>query len=450
MLQCVKESIRQYDMLKGVTEVTVALSGGADSVALLSAMLELKQEFGFSVSAAHLNHCLRGEESDRDEQFVRKLCESLKVPLFCERADVLSVAKRDGLSIELAARNVRYDFLRRVSKGVVATAHTASDNIETVLHNAVRGTGITGLCGIPPKRELFIRPLIGVTREQVEAYCREKGLSFCVDSTNSDQTYTRNRIRHSVVPELLKVNSAAVKNVSQLSATLREDADFLNAEATKTFEKCAQNGGLSVEDLKECHPAIAKRCIALLFEQETGTSLERQHINAVLQLLNSDSGKQSVRGDYAAMVKNKILKFCAAKTEKLSAKEVDMLPFEHNNIKVCKFGIEEFKNLLKFNNLLLNNAADCGKICGKLILRGRKAGDKITLEKRQCTKTFKKLFNENGLDEQERDRLQVVSDDNGVVWLNGFGIDARVAVDENTTEVLVFQVVNNVPEGSLI
>ena len=127
-----------------------------------------------------------------------------------------------------------------------------------------------------------------------------------------------------------------------------------------------------------------------------------------------------------------------------------MLPFEHNNIKVYKLGIKEFENLAKFNSLLLNNAADCGKICGKLISRGREAGDKITLARRKCTKTFKKLFNENGMNEQERDRLQVVSDDNGVVWLSGFGVDARVSVDCNTQEVLIFEIVKNVPEGSLI
>ena len=285
MLEYVKQSIRQSDMLHGVSEVTVALSGGADSVALLSVMLELSKELPFSVSAAHLNHCLRGAESDRDEQFVRKLCEDFGVPLCVEKADVYGFAKSHGLSVELAARQVRYDFLERVSNGAIATAHTASDNIETVLHNAVRGTGIAGLCGIPPKRGRFIRPLIGVTRQQIEDYCHKKGLSFCIDSTNSDQTFTRNRIRHSVVPELVKVNSAAIKNVSLLSATLREDASFLSFEAQKSFETASENGGLKVETLQRLHPAIAKRCIAILFEKTVGCVLERQHVNAVFDLL---------------------------------------------------------------------------------------------------------------------------------------------------------------------
>ena len=191
MLQCVKATIARHNMLEGVKEVTVALSGGADSVTLLSVMLKIRDEFNFTLSAAHLNHCLRGEEADRDEQFVRELCQRLNVPLFCEKADVKAFAKVNSMSIELAARQVRYAFLERVSKGVIATAHNANDNFETVLHNMARGTGIVGLCGIRPKRDRFIRPLIEVGREAIERYCAEEGLLFCTDSTNSDQSTDR-------------------------------------------------------------------------------------------------------------------------------------------------------------------------------------------------------------------------------------------------------------------
>ena len=178
MLNSVKNAIKRYNMINGETEITVALSGGADSVALLLCLLELKDDLDVNISAAHLNHCLRGEESDRDEQFVRDLCKQLNVPLTVEKADVKGEADKTGESIELCARRIRYAFLERVTSGLIATAHTANDNIETVLFNMSRGTGISGLCGIPPKRDNIIRPLILVTREQVETYCAEKGVEF--------------------------------------------------------------------------------------------------------------------------------------------------------------------------------------------------------------------------------------------------------------------------------
>ena len=160
MLKKVLAAIEDYDMLAQAGSVTVAISGGADSVALLHCLLELKNELSLEVCAAHLNHMLRGDESLRDEKFVKDLCQKLNVKLFLERIDVAKEAKVSGESIELAARRVRYDFLSRVSKGVIATAHTASDSFETMLFNLSRGTDIIGLCGIPPKRDTLIRPLI--------------------------------------------------------------------------------------------------------------------------------------------------------------------------------------------------------------------------------------------------------------------------------------------------
>ena len=430
-------------MLEGVTSVTVALSGGADSVALLSVMLKISDEYGITVSAAHLNHCLRGEEADRDEQFVRELCKRLNVPLFCEKADVKTFAKANSLSIELAARQVRYAFLERVSCGAIATAHNANDNFETVLHNMARGTGIVGLCGIRPKRDRFIRPLIEVGREAIERYCADEGLSFCTDSTNLDQSYTRNRIRHSVVPQMASVNSGAVKNATQMSETLREDASFLETEAEKYFKNAFKNGGLLVTALSCMHPSMAKRCILKLFVEVTDKVLERQHVNAVYDALKAEKCRLSVIGDMTAEIKNGILRFVPSKPQKIIETVANELPFLYEGIKVSVISGKDSQNYAKINSLLLNNAADYDKLCGVLKLRGRLAGDRITLAKRNCTKSFKKLLNESGLDEQTRDSLLVAADDKGVVWLENFGVDRRVAVSENTQNVLIFEAVED-------
>ena len=439
MLQTIKATVERYNMFSGVEEVTVALSGGADSVALLSAMLKLSDEYGFKVYAAHLNHSLRADESDEDERFVRKLCEKLGVPLFCEKADVNGFAESKKLSIEFAARQIRYEFLNRVAKGCVATAHTANDNIETVLYNMARGTGLSGLCGIPPKRDIFIRPLIEVERCEIEEYCRENGLQYRIDSTNADVHYKRNFIRHNIVPKILEVNSSAVKNVQQMSKTLRDDKEALYLLAVKSYNDALVDGGLAKEKLNQLHSAIRSRCIMMLFESVADKCLEYKNVEAVTELLKLDFGKVSVVGDYSAVLKNGVLKFVPSKNCRLPMQTVTNFPFCDLGLKISKLSIEKFKNILKFNNLLLNNALDYDKICGKIVLRGRKPSDKIRLKGRNCTKSLKKLLNEAKTDEYIRDAIPLISDDNGVVWLYGFGVDESVAVDDLTKTVILIE-----------
>ena len=228
------EAIERFSLIeeKGVN-VTVALSGGADSMSLLYALLNLREKLGITVNAAHLNHMIRGEEAERDTCFVKEQCEKLGVKLYCEYADIPAIAEREGISLELAARNTRYEFLKRVSSGLVATAHTASDNLETLLYNLARGSGLDGLCGIPPKRGIFIRPLITCTRDTVENYCSENNIPFVTDSTNLADDYTRNKLRHKVVPVLKEINPAVEMNALRTSSILRQDAESFMFQSAK-------------------------------------------------------------------------------------------------------------------------------------------------------------------------------------------------------------------------
>ena len=198
MEEKVLRAIEKFGMLDGVNDVTVALSGGADSMCLLHSLLVIKDTYSLNITAAHLNHMIRGKEALRDEEFVIEQCKKIGVQLFVERVDVPLFARENKISIELAARKVRYEFFERVAKGAVATAHTASDNIETVILNMTRGASLKGLCGIPPKRDRFIRPLICCTRSDVEAYCAKNNIQFVTDSTNLTDEYTRNNIRHNI------------------------------------------------------------------------------------------------------------------------------------------------------------------------------------------------------------------------------------------------------------
>ena len=198
----VKNTIQRCSMIKSGDTVIAAVSGGADSVALLHVLYSLQDELSFSLAACHVNHNLRGAESDGDEMFVRRKCRMMDIPLYVANIKVNEFRQKHD-SLEECARRLRYGFFEDIGKNkLIATAHTASDNCETILINMVRGTALSGICGIPAKRDNIIRPLLYITREDVERYCRENELDYVTDSTNLSDDYTRNKIRHKIVPLL--------------------------------------------------------------------------------------------------------------------------------------------------------------------------------------------------------------------------------------------------------
>ena len=399
-----------------------AVSGGADSVALLSVMLKIQSEYGFGVFAAHFNHKLRGEESERDMLFVKELCDKLGVELVCGEGDVKAFAKEHKLSTELAARQMRYDFFDGLPADFVATAHTASDNLETVIFNLVRGSGIAGLCGIPQKRGKYIRPLIFCTREEIEAYCREEGLDYVTDSTNLCDDYSRNLIRHKVVPVLKQLNPSVENSVMNTSLELCFDRDALEDTAKSEYKKRLCNEGLDVDGLAEAGMATAGRVLRLFCLQMTGESPDYKHTNDLFSVA-VNGGRCSLSGGATATRQKNILKI-----------------FFPDNTPRYKVSIEKIKNDLikkdkKVNNLLLKNLFDCDKIAGEPVVRSRESGDKIRLLGRGCTKTLKQLFNENGVPLFKREALPVIADEKGVIWVCGFGVAERVAPDEGSTSI---------------
>lgn len=438
MRKNVLNTLQKYEMLKGVDSVTVALSGGADSVCLLHILNELKAELGLKVYAAHLNHCLRGQDAIDDEMAVKKLCESLNIPLFCERIDVKEAAKKQKQSVETVARNIRYEFLKRVSKGVIATAHTASDNLETVIFNIVRGSGLKGVCGIPVKREGIIRPLIECTREQVEEYCAKNNLVFCTDKTNFQDIYSRNNIRMNVVPKLKEINSAAQQNVSRLSEILSCEEDYISSVATKKYNSLCKNHSLDIIELKKEHKAIAQRVIKIFCEEETNETPEHSHIKEIL------SGEKSVNLKNNFIARNLENQLIIIKAEKKETKmDYFSFPkvFERINYKNYSFTLKKFEEIVNFNDLPFKNAIDYDTILDTLVLRNRNAGDKITLPKRKVTKTLKKLFTE--LKSENRDELLVLADGDRVVWVENIGVNSKNQVSEHTKNIVLIEKTGN-------
>lgn len=423
MIKKVLEAISRYNMFSNSTRVTVALSGGADSVALLYALLSIKDELSLSISAAHLNHCLRGEESKRDEDFVKELCNKLNVPLIVERADIKAQSEKTGESIELCARRVRYEFLERAAQGgLVATAHTASDSAETVLFNLTRGTALKGLCGIPATRDIFVRPLILVTREEIEKYCEDNEISFVTDSSNLSDDYNRNKIRHNVIPHLKGINASFENTIIRTVGILSEDNAFLEQEADELYNKALVECGLNADVLKNSHPALSKRVI-MRYLAENNIEISSLNVELILQILSG--GKVVLQGNKAFAVKKGVL-------------------FEQKNDCTPEFSVEysvinrsDYEKKEKVNTLLLKNSIDYDKITGEVILRKRMPGDKIRLSGRGVTKTLKKLFTENETELSVRDAIPILADDKGPIWIYGFGVAERVEVDVKTKNILL-------------
>ncbi len=414
-------AIRAFKFKENEKHITVALSGGADSMALLTGLDMLKDELGITISALHLNHCLRGDEALRDESFVKEQCKIRNIPIICKRVDVAAESEKTGESVELAARKVRYAFFEENRGDAVATAHTNDDNIETVLYRLTRSTGIDGLCGIPARRDFYIRPLLCCERQDIEAFLKEYNIPFVTDSTNLYDEYTRNRIRHKIIPVLREFNPSLSSSFTETLSLINSDSDYLNTVANEEFYKRYSDGKLNIEGFENLHKAIASRVIErFLSENESDNNYS---INGVMEIALKKSGRFQIKG--GKMVK-------AAKGSLFFEETNKDIRFE---TKIKKESVELIKNNGKINNLLLKNSIDCDKIVGKLTVRTKKAGDSITFSHRKVSKSLNKWMNEEAVDTFIRNILPVISDEQGVVWVYGGGVDARVCPDENTKYV---------------
>ena len=287
----VKNTVLRNSMITKGDTVIAAVSGGADSVALLHVLYSLREEIGFSLAACHVNHNLRGAESDSDEMFVRRMCRLMDIPLYVASIKVNEFRQKHD-SLEECARRIRYGFFEDIGKNkLIATAHTASDNCETILINMVRGTALSGICGIPAKRDNIIRPLLYCTREDVERYCSENELDFVTDSTNLSDDYTRNKIRHKVVPLLREINPALYSAISRLASSAVLDDSYLDKTASELMEKarCDENK-LKVELLCDADECILRRIVTMLFKQND-IPVSMAAVDSCVEIIRKKQGK---------------------------------------------------------------------------------------------------------------------------------------------------------------
>lgn len=431
MTDALRALCAQYDMLPRGALVLCAVSGGADSMCLLHLLHTMAQTEGFCLRAAHFNHKLRGEESDRDEQFVRAWCLEQDIPLTCGSADVGEQAARTGRGVEETARALRYAFLEQTAAALdakrIATAHTADDNAETMLLNLVRGAGLQGLTGIPPRRGNVVRPLLNATRAQVEQYCAVHGVPFVVDSTNSDESYTRNYLRAQIMPRLKQMNPRAAENLSAAAGRLRVDHDYLNEltrQAMEDMKPTWEGSALVIRSVKlgQLPDPIASRAARMLLEHAGGgKSCTAAHLEGLLNLCRSEdpSGKLALPGLTARREYDKLLLAApegpAFLPEPVPVREGEQTCFG-GWLLACNRTVCLEENSKNPDTFFLA----CDRIKGAITLRPRQTGDRIKLPGRG-SKTVKKLMIDEKVPLDRRELLPVLADDAGVLAVAGFG-----------------------------
>lgn len=410
------------------TPILLALSGGADSRALLHMLLE----YGAPISVAHVDHGIRGKASVQDSLFCEALAKEAGIPFYLLKEDVPALAEKNHLGIEEQARAVRYDFFEKIMREhdipILATAHNADDNAETVLFRMARGTGLSGMCGIPPTRPFgggtLIRPLLGVSKQDILDYCEQNGLSYVTDATNSDVTYTRNRIRHHVLPELVGVNPRVLSHISSLCMTLSEDEACLLEMAKNFLREQSQNGeGAEAKALCALPPALSSRVLALMFGEPPLSLKNREQLMALAQNQTPHSSLHLSDGRCAVIECGRLM----PKTEKKSQKtpmsatalslgatplyDGDMLMVldSEENPHEKRFSAKNiYKNAttIKINSDTIKNG---------LYIRTRRAGDTVLVH--GMHKKLRKLQNEAALPPDLRDTLPLVCDNGGILWV---------------------------------
>ena len=418
---------REQNLMAPGDTVICAVSGGADSVAMLFALYLLREKLGITLEAAHFNHNLRGEESLRDETFVRELCARYDIPLHVASGEIRPGRK----GLEAAARDARYAFLESLP-GKIATAHTADDNAETILMHLVRGTGLKGLGGIAPQRGKLIRPMLGITSREVEDFLTEWHLHHVEDSTNETDAFLRNRLRHHVMPLLAAENPRIAENLSQMALRLREDEACLTRQSH--YETLPE-----VEILRTLPPAVRSRMLERFLKENGVREPEDVHIAQAEALVFSESPSASAAFPGGVTLSRQYGRLTANPTGETFTPVTLTCPgsAEMAGIRIT---CEPAGELAQSENLLT--------VCpvGKISIRPRQTGDKIRLS--GGSKSLKKLFIDRKIPAAVRGRIPVVCDETGILGVYSIGVNLERAAQKLPAVTIRFERIQGETENA--
>lgn len=302
----VRKTIREYNLIEKNDSIVVGVSGGPDSMTLLSILFKLKEEFNLKIYVAHVNHMLR-ENAIKDEEYVKEFCKKNNIEIFIKKANISEIAQKEKIGLEEAGRNVRYNFFEEVLKNTesnkIAIAHNLNDKVETIIMNTLRGSGVSGLKGIEAKRKKYIRPLIEIERYEIEKYCIENKINPRHDESNDDNTYTRNKIRNIVIPYIKnEFNPNIIKTLNRLSEIIKEEDEYVQSETEKIFKEILltdEKNKIEFDPRKfnEQEKVIQKNLILLAIKKVKGSTqgIEKVNIDDIIKLCNNNIGNKLIR-----------------------------------------------------------------------------------------------------------------------------------------------------------
>lgn len=450
VLEEVERAIAEYRMDKIFGRgIAVGFSGGADSVMLLLSLNYLKDKYGYNLTAVHINHSIRGAEALRDEKFAEEFASALGVPFIKHTADVPQIAKSLGKGLEEAARDVRYSFFDSVvsenaSLSSVATAHNSTDNLETLIFNLMRGSGLSGLCGISPVRGNIVRPLIFVSKEAILAALNDSGIEYVTDSTNFSVEYSRNYIRHTVLPTLKKLNASPEDAAKKAIQNLKVDADYINGIADAFFVNNIKEGKITLKQLKALHDALLVRVISLMIKAITDAMAEQTHLKKIMSLIRRGGAfSYDLPGSVSFVCNGQNCFLC----EKNAIKQVLTIDKTYLKYGITVFeehgfaiGVSDDKNDVSSSNVYKISIQE--RIASDIInegiyVRSKEEGDSYNYG--GMTRKLKKLFNDKKIPKGERVSIPVICDNQGIVWVPGFGVRDDAKAREKFAFITVYK-----------
>ncbi len=448
MVEKVIRYIEKHKMIENGDTIVLGISGGADSVCLFLVLLELRKRYNLKILAVHVNHNLRGDEALRDQKYVEDICKNYQVPCTVVSVDVKEEARKRKRSVEEAGREVRKEAMEKGVGYKIATAHHSNDNAETMLINLARGTGIGGLTGIMPVQGQRIRPLLCVTREEIEAYLKEHNQSYCTDSTNAENIYTRNSIRNQVIPKLEEeVNQQTVLHMNQAMEELQKIEDYLQMQLLQSWEACAivyeeqQRIVISQEALRKQVEIIQERVMKKALEKMAGCQRDigRVHVSQLLELLEKQVGRE-IHLPYHLVGKRVYEGIEIRKVEEnvglIGMKMVipgktylsDGTTIETRVLYKDEMDEIQEKPFTKYFEYDIITEVPC--------IRTRDIGDYIVINGNGNRQTIKKYYVNNKVSEQLRDRIPLITIGEEVLWIVGYRRSSNYVADQNTKRVL--------------
>jgi len=439
--------VRKHQLISDNDRIIVGISGGVDSTVLLDLMMDLKSRINITVAAAHINHRLRGEESDGDEEFVKKIAENYGIECFVHGADTKAFMVEHKTSLQVGAREIRYKFFEtaRILKNFtrVATAHNANDNAETVLFNLLRGAGTKGLGGIPVKRGEIIRPLLFAERKDIEQYARLKSLQFRLDSSNTKDYYTRNLIRHSLLPQIQeKINPSAVHNLNRTAEIFQELGSFINNEVKIIYQNVTKSFGdeklvLDIFKLKNLLLFIQENIIMTALKEFVHGEVEHVKVHAIMDLVESETGSSIEIGNEVVIYRDRYNLVFIRNQKETTDFIAEIVPGK-------KYEFEEFylnsefveRSEVHFSLSPVVEFVDADVAGEALNLRSWHPGDSFIPIGMKGHKKVSDFLVDSKIPVYQKNNVLVLSGKDGIVWVCGLRVDDRFTITDNTRRIL--------------